>query len=112
MQKKIDLDQYKIIEKTSYLDKKIGLMLQKLKDKEIALFSFKKEVDHNFHTFFMLQSIDMVFLNKNRRVVQYEQKIKPYQTIKAEEKYKYVIEANEGFIEKKNISLNDKISKS
>ena len=71
-----------------------GLMLKR--KIEPIIFIFEKEKQWPFHTFFMLKTIDMVFVNSEKKVVDIIT-AKPWKSsIKGKEPYSYIIEVAEG----------------
>ena len=91
------------------VSKYIGLMFSK-KNKELALvFEFKKEQIIPIHMFFVFFPIDLIFLDKHKKVVELKEDLRPFNFYKPENKAKYIIELNKGTIEKTRASLGDKL---
>jgi uncharacterized membrane protein (UPF0127 family) len=72
------------------LSKGMGLMFRP-KTKDGYIFEFDNVINLNFHTCFMFFNIDMIFLDENKRVVQIERNVKPYEFVDGH-KFKYAIE--------------------
>lgn len=91
--------------------KVLGLMFKRpLKNKEAVIFILDKEgrINASIHMFFVFFSIDVVWLNKNKGVVDIRKNVKPFTPlIVPRKKAKYIIEfPNEGI---KNIKIGDKL---
>jgi len=88
---------------TSAFSKFKGLMFTK--KAKCLVFVNKKEIPTPIHMMFMLYPIDVIWLDKNKKVV-HVQKLKPWQLSKSVAA-KYVIELPEGLA--KNVSVGDRI---
>lgn len=93
----------------SILSKTIGLMFSK-KNKEALIFIFEKEKIIPLHMFFVFYSIDVLFLDKNKKVVEIKENFGPFRFYNAKNKAKYVIELPVGKIKKSIIDIGDTIS--
>ncbi len=62
----------------SILSKTIGLMFSKKSDKAL-IFTYEKEQLIPIHMFFVFYPIDLIYLNKNKKVVEIRESIKPFQ---------------------------------
>ena len=60
--------------------------------------------------FFVFYSIDVLFLNKNKEVVDLKENFKPFTFYTPKAKSMYVIELPNGTIRKTNTRINDNIS--
>ena len=69
--------------------KAIGMMFSR-KNKTL-FFVFKKEKMISLHMFFVFYPIDVLFLNKNKKVVQLKENFKPFRILIAEKPAKYII---------------------
>ncbi|ALM74524.1 DUF192 domain-containing protein [Thermococcus barophilus] len=63
----------------------------------------------SIHMFFMLQSIDVIFLNSAREVVDFK-KAKPWRVYIPREAAKYIIEGPHGIIKALDVAIGDKLS--
>jgi len=63
----------------------------------------------SIHTFFMLQSIDVIFLNSAKEVVDFK-KAKPWRVYIPREAAKYVIEGPSGIIHALEVEIGDRIN--
>lgn len=72
------------------------------------LFVLKKPQRITIHTFFMLKTIDVIFLDENKKVVDCIT-IKPWTWHTSKEKVKYIIEVLEGTIERTKTRKGDSI---
>lgn len=100
---------------SGFIRKAIGLMNRsKLNKNEAMLFSFPFEHRWSFWMFGMRFPLDIVFLDKRRKVVHIERNTKPFsldpktwKTIKPAKKCKYVVEINAGSASRKRIKAGD-----
>lgn len=88
--------------------KALGLMFSK-KNKTL-IFIFNKEKVISLHMFFVLYPIDVVFLNKNKKVVEIKENFKPFTCYTPKNKAKYIIELPKETIKKTKTSIGDTIS--
>jgi uncharacterized protein len=89
----------------SFFSKGIGLMFRKKINKPY-IFIFNKEKIISLHMFFVFMPIDVLFLDKNKKVVE-KTTLKPFTIYTPKNKAKYVIELPKGYANK--ISKKDKI---
>ncbi len=101
----IRLKNYKICRGIS---RYIGLMFS-LKFKKRWIFEFKKEGIYPVHMLFVFFPIDLIYLDKNKRVVEIKENLKPFSYYKPRNRAIYVIELERDFIKKNNIKIKDKI---
>ncbi|MFW6121948.1 MAG: DUF192 domain-containing protein [Petrotogales bacterium] len=106
----IDLCDYDVIVADNLISRFVGLMFQELGDGEIMLFKFSDHVNKNFHTYFMLQSIDMIFLDQDFEVVELREDVGSFQRVQVRYSYMYVIEAAPGFILENNIIIDSRLN--
>ena len=103
-----------IVKKTSFcktiLQKAKGLMFsKKLKDKAL-IFIFNKEKIISLHMLFVFYPIDIIFLDKNKKVIEIKQNFKPFTFYKNRKPAKYIVELPENIIKKTKTKNGDKIS--
>lgn len=71
----------------SVISRMKGLMFRTtIHPEEAHVFSFKKPARLGFHMFFVFTSIDIIFLNKDKKVVDIKQEFKPFTTYTAQKK--------------------------
>ena len=99
-------DNYDLCE--TILSKLIGLMFSTNRKKSLV-FAFKKEILISLHMFFVFYPIDVLFLNKNKIVVDKKENFRPFTFYKSVKKAMYVIEMPEGIIKKTRTGIGDKI---
>ena len=102
----------KILAKKSKLcknsfSKGLGLMFSK---KKTLIFTFNKEKIISLHMFFVFYPIDVLFLNKRRKVVEIKENFKPFRVMVPKKPAKYIIELPNNTIKKTNTKLGDTIS--
>jgi len=73
--------------------------------KRNLLFVFDKEKRISLHNFFVFFPIDLVFLDKNRRIIEIKHNFKPFTFYKSKNNVKYVLELTE----KNNYKIGEKI---
>ncbi len=89
----------------SFFSKFKGLMFSKPK---ILAFRFSKEQRHLLHMFFVFFPIDVLFLDKNKTVIEIKKNFRPFTVYNSKEKAMYVIEIPAERIEGK-VNLGDKV---
>ncbi len=87
--------------------KSLGLMF-KLKPKPL-IFIFKKEKIIPLHMLFVFYPIDVLFLNKNKVVVEMKEHLRPFSYYSPKNKAQYIIELPKGTIKKTKTALGNKI---
>lgn len=90
------------------LSKSTGLMFSANR-KQSLVFKFKNEALISLHMIFVFYPIDVLFLNKNKVVVDKKENFKPFAFCKSRKKAMYAIELPEGAIKKTKTVLGDKI---
>jgi len=86
--------------------KSLGLMFSKPRS---LIFIFKKEKIIPLHMFFVFYPIDVLFLNKNKIVIEIKENFMPFTFHIPKKKAKYVIEIPKGTIKKSKTKIKDKI---
>ncbi len=71
---------------------------------------FPKEKKEIIHMFFVFYPIDIILLNKNKKVVELKQNLIPFSIYHPKNKAKYIIELKKGTIKDNKIKLKDKLS--
>jgi uncharacterized protein len=92
----------------SIFSKALGLMFSKKNNNLGLIFIFDKEKLVPLHMFFVFYPIDVIYLNRDKKVVEIKRNFKPWKYYNSKKKAKYVIELVTG--KAKEIKLNDKIS--
>ncbi|MBW2992195.1 DUF192 domain-containing protein [Candidatus Woesearchaeota archaeon] len=88
-----------------------GLMFSKKITNKSIIFPFNKEEKWSLHMLFVFFPIDVLWLNKNKEVVDIKQNFKPFSLIaKPKEKASYVIELPNNTIKNTNTEIGDKLS--
>lgn len=87
--------------------KSLGLMLS-IKPKPL-IFIFKKEKIIPLHMLFVFYPIDVMFLDKNKIVVETKENFRPFTFYTPKNKAQYIIELPQGTIKKTKTALGDKI---
>ena len=90
------------------LSKAIGLMFSKKSDKSL-IFIFKKEKIVPLHMLFVFYPIDVLFLNKEKKIVEIKEHFRHFSFYSPKNKARYVIEMPEGSIGKFNLEISDRL---
>ena len=103
----------KIIDRNAILcgnsfSKFIGLMFTKQQNKAL-IFKFNEEKIISLHMFFVFYPIDVLFLDKNKVVVDKKENFKPFTFYNSKNKARYAIELPEETINKSKTKIGDKI---
>ena len=80
------------------------------KKPKTLIFVFNKEKIISLHMFFVFYPIDVLFLNKNKKVVQLKENFKPFKIIIPKKPAKYIIELPNNTIKKTNTKIGDILS--
>ena len=91
----------------SLLSKSIGLMFQS-KVKKKLIFVFKKEKIIPLHMLFVFCPIDVIFLDKKKKIVEIKKNFRPFSFYTPKKKSCFVIETQKGFVDKNKIKLGKK----
>ena len=90
------------------LSKFIGLMFSK-KRKKALIFKFKKEKVIALHMLFVFYPIDVLFLDRNKIVVDKKENFRPFAFCKPKKKAMYAVELPNEIIKKTKTEIGDKI---
>lgn len=80
----------------SIISKMIGLMFSRKRDRALV-FHFKKESYVDLHMFFVFYPIDVFWLNKDKKVIDFKKGFKPF-TLTGSRKAMYIIETRAGLL--------------
>lgn len=86
----------------------IGLMLSKNK-KRALVFGFSREKLIALHMIFVFYPIDVLFLDKDKMVVDKKENFKPFTFCKSKKKAMYAVELPNGAIKKSRTKIGDAI---
>ena len=78
-------------------------------DENAFIFVFKREMMVWLHMFFVFYPIDVIFLDKEKKVVDIKGKFKPFAIYVPKNKAKYVIECGDGIVKKSRTKIGDKV---
>lgn len=79
------------------------------KKPEVLVFDFKKEKIVMLHMLFVFFPIDVLFLDKNKTVVEVKENLRPFGFYRPKNKSKFIIELPKGKIKATKTEINDKI---
>ena len=82
----------------------MGLMFSFPKNDGL-LFKFDKEIYVSLHMFFVFFPIDIVYINKNKKVIKIEKRVFPFVPFISPVKCKYILELKDC----RNVKVGDKI---
>ena len=80
-----------------------------IKQKHSLIFEFWEEKIISLHMFFVFYPIDVLFLNKNKVVVDKKDNFRPFTFYKSKRKAAYAIELPYGTLNKTKTDIGDKI---
>ena len=92
----------------SILAKFTGLMFS-LKQKSPLIFKFNREQVISLHMVFVFYPIDVLFLDKNKVVVDFKENFNPFTFYSSKRKSMYAIELPNGTVKKSKAKVGDKI---
>jgi uncharacterized membrane protein (UPF0127 family) len=94
---------------TTLFSQMMGLMFRKSIPPEFAMiFAMKRPASVNVHMLFMRFSIDVIFLNEEKRITGLS-RLNPWTGYKSMKNVKYVIEMSAGAIERYGLSIGGKM---
>jgi len=103
--KKVIVKNAKLIK--SFISHATGLRFSKQKN---LIFEFKDEKKEIIDMFFVFYPIDLVFLDKDKKVVELKPNLRPFNIYSPKKKTKYILELKKGTIREGKIKVKDKIS--
>ncbi len=92
----------------SVFSKTVGLMFSK-KPKTL-IFKFNKEKIVPLHMFFVFFPIDVLFLDKNKTIIEIKENFKPFSFYNPKNKAGYIIEFPKDTIKNKKIRIGNKLN--
>ena len=101
---------YKVFIQNTFFKKSIGLCFKNKNYKDFAYyFPFKKSIKESIHMFFVFFPIDIIFCDKNDKIIEIKENLKPFQIYFPKNKFNSFVEFPNKTIKKYNLKLNDKI---
>jgi uncharacterized membrane protein (UPF0127 family) len=91
---------------SSFIRQMIGLRFSKQKN---LIFDFKKEKKEVIDMFFVCYPIDLIFLDKDKKVIELKRNFRPFEFYKNKKPARYMIELKNNSIKEKSIVIGDKI---
>ena len=86
-----------------------GLMFSR-KENKALIFIFSKEKIVPLHMLFVFYPIDIIFADKNKKVVEIKENFKPFSFYTPKNKTSYIIELPAGIIKKSKAEVGDSLS--
>jgi len=87
-----------------------GLMFTRERENEGLIFKFNTEQKWSIHMLFVFYPIDVLWLDKNKKVVDLRKELKPFiLSAKPKQESSYIIELPAGIIQKTKTVIGDKI---
>ena len=71
------------------------------------LFTWKEEKIHNIHMFFVFFPIDVIWLNKEKRIIAMKENLKTFSISAIDKLSQHIIELPQGTIKRTNTHIND-----
>ena len=91
------------------LKKLLGLMFSKEHKHSALIFPSNKEKIQSLHMLFVFYPIDVIFLNKDKEIVELKENFKPFTFYKSKEKAQYILELPKNTIKQSQSSVGDNI---
>lgn len=104
-----NLTKRKMISRDHVDGDKLGFMF---KDKFLLPMIFRYDKDHRelWHMFFVKFTIDIIYLDKDHKIIELCQRLRPWKIYLPKHYYRYVIELQEGFIDHHDLKLGQVIA--
>lgn len=93
----------------SFVSKAFGLRFRKKPVNKGMIFSFNTPQKVMMDMLFVFYPIDVIFLDENKKVIEIKEKFMPFSFYNSKKEAKYIIEFENGVINKNNICINDLI---
>ncbi|RLE38935.1 DUF192 domain-containing protein [Candidatus Woesearchaeota archaeon] len=84
-----------------------GLMFRKKVNCRGLVFHFAKERVNSLHTLFVFHPIDILFLDKHKKVVEIKKNLQPFRCYRPKKKSKYVVELVAGVVRRSDTNIGD-----
>jgi len=94
---------------SSVVSKAWGLMFR-FSVKDPLIFAFTRQRRYSLHMFFVFFPIDVLFLDKNRKVVDMKRDFMPFTFYTPKKPCQYIIEIAQGSIARSQTEIGDEIS--
>lgn len=94
---------------TSILEKATGLMFHKKIIDIGYVFVFNRPMRIDLHMFFVFFPIDLLFLDKDKKVIEIKEGFKPFTLYYSKKKAYYVVELPNGKVKESKTNIMDKI---
>ncbi len=91
------------------LSKATGLMFSRKTNKSL-IFTYDKEKKESLHMLFVFYPIDVIFLDKDKKVVEIKENFKPFTFYNPKHKAQYIIELPSGTVDASKTKVGHKIS--
>jgi len=93
---------------STLFSKTIGLMFKRSVKKPL-IFIFPSEKKVSLHMFFVFCQIDVVWLDKNKKVVQIKENLMPFSTVTGKTQAQYILELPKGSIHRSAASIGNTV---
>jgi uncharacterized protein len=94
---------------SSLLSRARGLMFATRSEERGVVLAFPEEQVIDLHMFFVFFPIDVLFLNKDKKVVEIKRHFVPFTTYRTRRKAKYAMELQAGTVERTKTKVGDRI---
>ena len=92
------------------LSKATGLMFSKRNSDLGLIFPFKKDISISIHMLFVFYPIDLIYLDKDKKIIEIKENIKPWQFYKPKNKARYLIEVVACRVKESKTKVGDTIT--
>jgi len=89
------------------LTKATGLMFSKRNPNLGLIFPFNRDISISIHMLFVFYPIDLIYLDKNKKVIEIKENLKPWGFYKPKNKARYLIEVIAGKVKESKTKVND-----
>jgi len=94
----------------TFASKIIGLMFARKIQDEALVFVFDKDQGDAIHMLFVFFSIDLLFLDKNKKVIEIKENFKPFTVYVPKKEYRYFVELAAGTKKKTKTGIGDELA--
>jgi uncharacterized protein len=95
---------------SSFIFKFRGLMFSRKINDFGLVFVFHENTKISLHMFFVFFTIDVLFLDKDRKIIEIKEGFKPFALYFPKKEFMYVVELPPGTIRKSKTEINDTIT--
>ncbi|PLW80781.1 hypothetical protein C0585_00755 [Candidatus Woesearchaeota archaeon] len=94
---------------STVFSKGMGLRFKKKIVDEAYVFPFDKPVKATIDMFFVHFPIDMIFLDKDKKIIEIKEDFKPYKFYFPKNKFSFLVELPNGYVKKQRLKIGKKV---